>query len=422
MPHVTLYTKPGADSTFDTPPGGRAELEATLPTTYATVEADMGRATKIPLGDAAAWAQHKNANATISTGTDTVWGDYIRVTNAAGTAAKIGRDLPVNLDGKVLSAMVRRVDANLTLFDLWMGYGAFNQTTSAKRWSKAVSPLTTGEWRRVAIPVQEWDLSAGVTPTNWNDLRTLAIQVTSAVGNVTAFDIADLRLHESPRTKGRLSFAFDDGRDDTYTVAYPILAAQGFPATIYVEHTAVGTAGRMTLGQLQTVYADGWDISGHHSVQMTSLSTADQILVHQASKSFLATNGFTRGDRLWAWPGGARTAATEATAAPFWDFLRRTNPFAQAGAIGANEKVDPPHFYITNTTTLVGAKAMVDKLAAAGGGHVVFSLHSLVTTPVAADQWSIADFTALVAYIAGLHVPVVALSAASKPAPLNGAA
>lgn len=43
MPSVTLYTQAGADATFDTPPGGRAALAASLPATYVQhVSADVG--------------------------------------------------------------------------------------------------------------------------------------------------------------------------------------------------------------------------------------------------------------------------------------------------------------------------------------------------------------------------------------------
>ncbi len=56
---------------------------------------------------------------------------------------------------------------------------------------------------------------------------------------------------------------FDDGYEDNYTNAYPILTKYGFTATVFVVTSYVDGKGFMSWNQLQELGDNGWQIEGH---------------------------------------------------------------------------------------------------------------------------------------------------------------
>jgi len=62
---------------------------------------------------------------------------------------------------------------------------------------------------------------------------------------------------------------FDDGNDNAYTRAFPILQKYGFTGTAYIVYNYVGASNYMNKEQIRELYAAGWEIGSH------SLSHAD---------------------------------------------------------------------------------------------------------------------------------------------------
>lgn len=96
-----------------------------------------------------------------------------------------------------------------------------------------------------------------------------------------------------------ISFTFDDGREDNYTVAYPILSKYNFPATIfcttgYIDKTWPKkedwySAGEpITIEQLKQLDKSGWEIALHGDKHITDKN--DAIIAIEKMKSW----GFTR--------------------------------------------------------------------------------------------------------------------------------
>lgn len=56
---------------------------------------------------------------------------------------------------------------------------------------------------------------------------------------------------------------FDDGYEETYTVAWPILKRFGFPATVFVTPAEVGLPGFATWEQITQMAQDGMSIGSH---------------------------------------------------------------------------------------------------------------------------------------------------------------
>lgn len=72
-----------------------------------------------------------------------------------------------------------------------------------------------------------------------------------------------------------IALTFDDGYEDAYTAALPILQRYGMRATFYIVNSFVGQPGYMTWEQLALLRDAGMEI-GAHSVSHLNLTTLDQ--------------------------------------------------------------------------------------------------------------------------------------------------
>jgi len=68
----------------------------------------------------------------------------------------------------------------------------------------------------------------------------------------------------------------DDGHEDGYTYAYPILRRDGFAATYFVITDRIGHTGYLSLGELRTMNGAGMEIASHtmRHADLTHLSSA----------------------------------------------------------------------------------------------------------------------------------------------------
>ncbi|MNV66010.1 Poly-beta-1,6-N-acetyl-D-glucosamine N-deacetylase precursor [compost metagenome] len=65
---------------------------------------------------------------------------------------------------------------------------------------------------------------------------------------------------------------FDDGYEDNYTAAYPILLKTGMKATIFAVTGSIGTPGRLTWQQLHTMESSGLIDTQSHTVTHSNLT------------------------------------------------------------------------------------------------------------------------------------------------------
>lgn len=66
---------------------------------------------------------------------------------------------------------------------------------------------------------------------------------------------------------------FDDGYEDNYTAAYPILLRTGMKATIFAVTGSIGLPGRLTWDQLHEMESSGLIDTQSHTVTHTNLTT-----------------------------------------------------------------------------------------------------------------------------------------------------
>lgn len=316
----------------------------------------------------------------------------ITTNSSSTTIAK--RSVSVDLSDRFLSFEILR-DGNLATLGVRLAAGT---DADNKGWyvEETVAKINIGEWYTYTLPLAQAQTLGTATPADADDVQAIRFVVRPNAGTNTTLRIRNLRTHPNA-TPPAVHFQFDDGRIDTYTVAHPILKAAGYTGGIAVEYNRVGSADRCTIDQLRELYAEGWSIYGHHTMQATETTDAVVEQIFKESQGFNTANGFARGHAHWIWPGGARDTAKETLAKKYWGTMRKVNSHHQFTAPHVFERLDVPHVYVQTNTSLSAAKSRIDAVADRGGA-VVFVFHSLHDPKVAQEDWSPSDFAALVAY------------------------
>lgn len=76
-------------------------------------------------------------------------------------------------------------------------------------------------------------------------------------------DVLDYLFGRRPPPRRAVVLTFDDGYEDTYSQAFPVLRAEGMKATIFVVTDLVNQPGYVTWDQLRELAAGGWLVESH---------------------------------------------------------------------------------------------------------------------------------------------------------------
>ncbi|MBI3088507.1 MAG: polysaccharide deacetylase family protein [Candidatus Omnitrophica bacterium] len=87
--------------------------------------------------------------------------------------------------------------------------------------------------------------------------------------------LVDRLARGTPPERGTVIITFDDGYEETCSVAAPILHRFGFPAAVFVTPTDIGLPGFMTWDQLRAVAKNGIRV-GSHTLYHTYLPLASR--------------------------------------------------------------------------------------------------------------------------------------------------
>lgn len=87
--------------------------------------------------------------------------------------------------------------------------------------------------------------------------------------------VVDRITRGTPFERRTVVLTFDDGYEETCSVAAPLLHRFGFPATVFVTPTEIGLPGFMTWEQLRSVAKDGIRV-GSHTLHHTYLPLASR--------------------------------------------------------------------------------------------------------------------------------------------------
>ncbi|KUL31689.1 polysaccharide deacetylase family protein [Actinoplanes awajinensis] len=345
-----------------------------------------------------------------------------RSDNVASTLTRTG--LSVNLSGAKHLRILVRVDGidNLKGLNVYVssdgvianfGYVYVQSETPdpAVRW------LKDGEWKWVTLPWQ----SATVTGSpNLAAVDSLRLRALSAGGTTCQVRLQAVQVIERRPVAagGIVCFTYDDSYASQYTIAKRDLDKYGWPATAYTivssaqDADAGNTAYLSTTRLKQLRTWSGWEI-GPHAMTATShnrgfaggtnpLSATELDTDIGDTVQWLVDNDLTDGFIGHCYPQGRFSTAVQR------QMLRAGVSYARAMTSTANsaETVPPADSYaircytLDNNSTLSGLQAQVDAVAN-HGGLLVYCCHDIVTTPTTSTQFSIANHTALVDYVAG---------------------
>lgn len=247
-----------------------------------------------------------------------------------------------------------------------------------------------GQPERGAIERVEWRLAerdgAGPHVTGW-------------VGGLAAHALPD---------EGVVSFTFDDGYDEHYDAAAPILAESGLRATAYVMPDQVGQPGYMSWDQLHALDAVfGWDVASHHFTPFTEFSRAELPGILDGIVRSLTAKGFERGVRHLAYPLGKHDAGIVAQVHPRFATARL--------ASGGAETLPPADRHRLRALNVLRSTPPSALAAAAERARderewLILMFHYLVDEPAIDTEYAVRDLRAAAAGIAATGVAVRTMS------------
>ncbi len=110
-------------------------------------------------------------------------------------------------------------------------------------------------------PTNSLKLSLTVTPTLLSQQLDYLKQ--QGYQTITFNQLFDALYYAGPLPKNPIVLSFDDGYEDAYQVALPILKAHGYSGMFYIITGKVGWQGYMNWNQLHSLYVSGMQIGSH---------------------------------------------------------------------------------------------------------------------------------------------------------------
>jgi peptidoglycan/xylan/chitin deacetylase (PgdA/CDA1 family) len=200
-----------------------------------------------------------------------------------------------------------------------------------------------------------------------------------------------------------VSLTFDDGYDEHYAVAAPLLAEHGLRGTAYVMPDQVGQQGYMTREQLRALQQQfGWDVAAHHFTPLTEFPPGELPGVLDGIQGWLAQNGFGGGRHL-AYPLGKHDARVLAPVRPRFATARLAS-----GGAETLPPADPHRLRAMNVLDSTPPEALVAAARRAREERewLILMFHFLVDSPRRETEYPIEALREAIAGIARAGVAV----------------
>ena len=222
-------------------------------------------------------------------------------------------------------------------------------------------------------------------------------------------------LTKAQSTSGVVTIAFDDGNQDQFDYAYPLLQQYGMVGTFYVITGFLGTSSYLTVSELQTMQTNGMEI-GSHSVDhpdFESLTTAQINNECNASQQFLQSNGLSGIN--FAYPYGLSNPSVDSIVLQYYRSARYS--YGPNWQIPISPSTDIPMGFAGEAASVTTALAQDEEAveqAIATNSWVIIFFHNIVPDATAYLPYGIDtnDFSTLLSYIANSGVRVLTVNQA----------
>ena len=94
---------------------------------------------------------------------------------------------------------------------------------------------------------------------------------------ITVSQLAEVLLHGGTLPERPVVITFDDGMEDVYTTAFPIMQRYGFVGTFYLVVTYIGGEAFVTVDQVFEMIHAGWEIGTHSMTHLSLVTYASQM-------------------------------------------------------------------------------------------------------------------------------------------------
>ncbi|UCG85461.1 MAG: polysaccharide deacetylase family protein [Gemmatimonadota bacterium] len=215
-------------------------------------------------------------------------------------------------------------------------------------------------------------------------------------------DLSELAAVDA--TRGIVTLTFDDGYEEHYSAAAPLMAEHGLRGTAYVMPDQVGEPGYMTLEQLHELqHRYGWDVAAHHMDPFTDLGSEVLEAVIIEMRGFLEREGFEGAEHL-AYPLGKYDART------VLPLVQRYFTTARL-ASGGPETLPPADPYRLRAVNILPTTEPEEIAAAAlradqNGEWLILMFHSLVESPERDTDYGLAEFARTIELLADGRIDV----------------
>lgn len=284
-------------------------------------------------------------------------------------------------------------------------------------------------WNRIRLGKGNFGVGAG-TP-NWQTTTFIDIlmKINAIASQSLVVTVSNLRYAGYARPQ--IALKFDDGYTEVIDTAYGILSPFQFPATVGVISSKVGTAGYMTLANLNTLHSATapWAMCNHTDTHgaspfLSSASQASCLTEIQTCQTYLSNQGFTRDNEhlMFVAPYGENSAnymaaAVQAGCKMFIgvgvgnNALPNSYPSSDNLETTLASQVYPGLNVVNTGWTGAQALAFVDRCIASGKSMIV-NMHKIKGTPANDLDWSTAHFTT---FVNGLYARSALLDVVTVP-------
>lgn len=271
-----------------------------------------------------------------------------------------------------------------------------------------------GEWTELTIPRDAFYVGDG-TP-DWTTVNAVIVRIIGSGTATPSVWFNGFAGVTNEQQKGIISLVFDDGYDNTFTTAKPIMDAKGYRGCMYIIPDGLGDSGYMTQAQLDNMHLSGWDIGGHHQTNLTGLTGQPLDDAVSSVATYLRTKGYM-GQENFAYPNGGNNEEVRAVVQKYFHTARTINGLSQPQAYISPMRVNA--FTIGKNTAVSTITSRIDD-AIANGEWLQIVFHRIVTTPADDVEYSTANFTAVVNYLSSIGAKVLSPSQAMQTISARG--